>query len=198
MTGRQLRVASSLRLGYAAVLLLFGLAGGLALLLLFISGSAPDPDLLPRPLVLGALYATPGLIAFIGLRGRRPSLLVAAAIALGVGAFLSFSGLTLIFLLPAILLLGSAVQMRAPHTGRPFALSVGVTLLVAALLIAGGWAVVIGLTAERCASVADFEACSSAAITFEGVLVGAACLGLAIAVAILAAIRLEPGTPTNH
>ena len=181
----------AVRLGYAAALLQLVLAAALAILVLLISPDFPDPDAVPRPLVLGALYATPAVIAMIGVRWRRPSLLVAAATALIVGAFLSFSGVTLVFFIPALLMLSAALRMRAPHTGRPFGVSVAVAGLVAVLIIAAGWLVLFALTDDRCVTADGAVSCSSAALTVAGGLAAAACLGLAIGVAVLAVVRRE-------
>lgn len=72
-----------------------------------------QPDFVPRWTVLLVVYSMPGVIAFVGLRARRPWLLVAAALASAIGSILAFSGVTLIFVVPAVLMLAGAVRLAA-------------------------------------------------------------------------------------
>jgi hypothetical protein len=72
-------------------------------------GSEP-PDLISRGLASAVLLGAPGLIGLIGaVTGRRSVLIAAGATCLFQSA-ISFSGVTLIFLVPAIILLRSATD----------------------------------------------------------------------------------------
>jgi len=101
------RYAAITQLVFAAVL------GG------FASLHAEPGSFVPRGTVLLAVFALPGIIGWIGARARRPALVAAAALSSGVGAFVAFSGVTLIFLLPAALFLVSALALVVPRPGDP-------------------------------------------------------------------------------
>jgi hypothetical protein len=66
-------------------------------------------------------YSMPGVIAFVGIRARRPWLLVAAGFASAVGSIVAFSGVTLIFVVPAVLLLAGAIRLAASDARHPTA-----------------------------------------------------------------------------
>ena len=150
---------------------------------LWFATNAPG-DAIPRPLILAALYATPGLIALLATRGGRPALLAAGGVALIPASFLSFAGVTLPFLIPALLMLTGATRLR-DSSGRwrvsPADLLIGA--LVVVLIVGGGWATLIGLTEPGCVATADGEHCSSAFISLRGLLVGAACIAGALTLA---------------
>jgi hypothetical protein len=85
-------------------------------------------DAAPRPLVIAVLFATPGVIALIGVLAERPWLLIAGSLPLFPAAGLSFTGATLVFLLPAALMVVGAMRMisrpevpRRPATRSPAA-----------------------------------------------------------------------------
>jgi hypothetical protein len=62
----------------------------------------------PPGLAIGLLYAVPGVIAALGATGSRRSLLAAAAFASAAGSVVAFSGVTIIFLVPALLFAAAA------------------------------------------------------------------------------------------
>lgn len=89
-----------------------GLAGAAAQLALVVLlgfvGGRPDaypnpPYLVSRSVVLAGLFAVPAIIGAIGAVSGRRSLLAAAAALSTIGSVLSFSGITLLFLVPALL-----------------------------------------------------------------------------------------------
>jgi hypothetical protein len=179
------------------------LTGALADLLLasifgaFLSlATEPTGDAVPRPIVLSVLYAVPGFIGLIGVRARRPWLLVAAALPLLPGSLLSFSGITLVFLVPAALMFIGASHMRREPGGQSNgAWEACAALVVAALVVAAGWAAVIGLTEPGCVAIAGGQTCSSAFVSVRGVLVASACLVAAVAIAAWAARRPQTAGP---
>ena len=166
----------------------------------FLSGiTAPTGDAVPRPLVVFLLYAAPGLVALLGARSQRRSLLVAAALPLVPGSILSFSGVTLIFVLPAILMVAGAAGIARPRVSsgasRIDGAGVGVAVSIAALLVAAGWAMLLGFTRDTCSSGAnDTASCGSALISIEGIAVGLALQLAALALAAWWARRAPPLT----
>lgn len=94
----------------------------LAVMLALVAGRPDEfpnpPQLIPRGVALAALFAVPGIIGAIGaLRGRR-SLLAAAAMLSVIGSVLSFSGVTLLFLAPALIFAAAAGAGGAAATKR--------------------------------------------------------------------------------
>jgi hypothetical protein len=177
--------ANRLGLTGAAIDLVFAL--GLAVLLLL--ATEPVGDAVPRPLVLLALFATPGVIALIGSLANRRSLLVGAALPLIPGAILSWSGVTLVFRVPAFVMLLGAITGAGSRDVRLFEVVLPVAISV--LVLAAAIASLFVLTADECRSLprGAGEACSSSAITVEGVAAGGALLLAALAVAALAAAQ---------
>src|SRR5947207_4818778 len=100
---------------------LFGYLGAenqivLAIALMALVNQLRDPVGPPEPvnrgLALGMIYALPAVVGGLGAwTGRRP-LLAAAALACAVGSVLSFSGVTLLFLIPALLFAVAAASPR--------------------------------------------------------------------------------------
>lgn len=78
-----------------------------------------QPDFVPRWAVVLIVYSMPGVIAFVGIRARRPWLLVAAGLASAIGSILAFSGVTLIFVVPAVLLLAGAIRLAGADARGP-------------------------------------------------------------------------------
>lgn len=94
-----------------------------------LAAGQPTPEPIPRGLALGLLYAAPAAVAFLGILAGRKALLVGAAIADVVGAPLSWTGFTLLFLVPAILFVG--------ETGRiPFSAHASIGSRLRGLLLA--------------------------------------------------------------
>jgi hypothetical protein len=140
-------------------------------------------DVVPRPFVLLALYLAPAAIGWLGLRQGDPALLTAAGVILIPASFLSFTGVTLIFLIPAVLLLTGAQVARRRSPGRGGA-SASLRATVAAILpLAAGWAVLFGFTEPRCFDTATGSGCSSSATSITGIVVGASLLVVALALA---------------
>ena len=81
------------------------------------SVGSSSPDFLPRGLVLLGIFGLPAVVGLLGVRGRRPALLVAAALTAGLGSFIAFSGVSLIFLVPATLFAFGAVKLAGPGDG---------------------------------------------------------------------------------
>lgn len=131
---------------------------GLALLLgvlvsgSFLAGSGPraigPSDGLERGVVLGLLFAVPGIIAALGVRGGRPSLLVAAVVMDMAGVLLSFA--TLVFVIPAGLFVAHAAA-TATMPSR-VAAAVRATILGAAVigLMVGSGIALLTTTESRC------------------------------------------------
>lgn len=90
-----------------------------AVAICFFSLFSRQPDFVPRWAVVLIVYAMPGVIAFIGIGARRPWLLVAAGLASAIGSILAVSGVTLIFVVPAVLMLAGAIRLAAAGSGRP-------------------------------------------------------------------------------
>jgi hypothetical protein len=114
------------------------------------AGGFAEPDFVPRPIVLFAAYALPGVIGLIGIDRRRPALLLAAAGASAIGAFVAFSGVTLIFLVPATLMAAGSMGLSdGAGSRRSVAVEAGRALLVLLLLVGAGASAIL-ITDERC------------------------------------------------
>jgi hypothetical protein len=117
--------------------------------------SQSSPDFLPRGQVLLAIYALPGIVGLLGVTQRRPALLLAAAAASAVGSVLAFSGVTLIFLVPAVLFLVGAVRLASTESGSPgrgvagVLAGAGIAATLIALMIGAGASAFL-VTDERC------------------------------------------------
>ncbi len=176
--------------GALADLLLAGLLG------VFLSAvTEPTGDAVPRPIVLAVVFAVPGIIGLIGVRARRPWVLVAAALPLVPASLVAYY-VTLVFLVPAALMfIGASDMRREPGGEGNGAWEAIAALVVAALVVLAGWAVVIGLTEPGCVTIAGGQTCSSAFVSVRGVLVAATCLVAAVAIAAWAARRAQTAGP---
>jgi hypothetical protein len=133
----------------AAIQVIFGaFLGGVGSL-------AFEPGFVPRGGILFLLFALPGMVGLIGVTQRRSTLVLAAALSCFVGAFLAFSGVTLILLIPAALFLVSAGGLAVRW--RPWsaaALLGGVGRLAAAavvvMLLVGAGAAALTVTDAGC------------------------------------------------
>lgn len=126
-----------------------------AVLLGTVASMAPEPGFLPRGVVLFVGFAMPAVVGALGVARRRPALLGAAGLTSFVGAFVAFSGVTLIFLFPAVLFVYGAVRLQVSHSaarGTSFAGGIlrgaAAVAIIAMLLGAGASALVI--TDEGC------------------------------------------------
>jgi hypothetical protein len=95
------------------------------------------PEPIPRGLALGVLYALPTLIGALGAIGTRRAVLAAAAVVSTVGSVLAFSGVTLVFLAPALIFAAAAgagpstsIRPRRPIWLTALVLAVGVPTVV--------------------------------------------------------------------
>jgi hypothetical protein len=95
------------RLGIAAVIVDSALAAAFGL---FVAMNAPSPplDVIPRAPVLAAILMTPALVGAIGALTRSPVVLLAAGVACFMKSLIAFSGISLVFLLPAVLYVRAA------------------------------------------------------------------------------------------
>jgi len=124
-------------------------------LLAVVASFGAEPGFVPRGVVLFVIFAIPGLVGWLGVERRRPGLLVAAGVTSFVGAFIAFSGVTLIFLIPALLLLAGAVrvQLTDPPTGRVAilpALGRAVSAFAIVVMLVGAGASALLLTDNAC------------------------------------------------
>jgi hypothetical protein len=161
---------------------------------LLFAATGPSADIVPRPLFLGLLYATPGVIGLLGVLSNRAWLLVAGALPLIPGVFLSFTGITLIFLLPAALMLLGAATIQPPPGEHRIGLLTGIAaLLIAGLIVTAGWVALFGMSVSACRSLPGGETCGDRMISGSGLLVALACLGVALAIAVIGAGMLGKG-----
>jgi hypothetical protein len=117
--------------------------------------SSGDPDFVPRWAVLFAWYVLPGVIGLIGVQARRPWLLLTAGVTTAIGASIAMSGVTLIFLVPAILFLFGAAQVARSARdggGRDWTGGLAQAGLAAAIavLVVGAGAALIANTDSAC------------------------------------------------
>jgi hypothetical protein len=122
------------------------------------SGFEPSP---PAPLRLAVplLLAAPGVLALVAAATDRRTVAVAAAILCFPQALLSFSGVTLVFLIPAFAILRSVgAGDTTPSDGEPAAsarrrtigLREGATGAAIVVLVVGAWVAILGLTETVC------------------------------------------------
>jgi hypothetical protein len=134
--------AAAIIAGYALFIaaLLAGLVGDLG------SDGFGPPETVPRPILLGALLLLPAAVAVIGAVRRSPPILIAAGVLCLAQSFISFAGVSLPFLVPALLLLGLGAS-RSPTDPARRAMVGG--LLVVALGIAA-WVAPFAMTETSC------------------------------------------------
>ena len=138
------QLAGGVQITFAALL------GGVSAL-----AGGDSPEFLSRGVVLFVVYALPGVVGLLGVAGRRPALLLAAGAASTVGSVLAFSGVTLIFLVPAILFFYGAVRLAsvapAAGSGSAFGILAGSVLAaVLTVLMIGAGASALLVTDEQC------------------------------------------------
>jgi hypothetical protein len=137
---RERRGAFVARLGALTQIIFATLIGGVSAL-----AGDRSPDFVPRPLLLAGLFALPGVVGLLGIRRERAGVVIAAAGASATGAFIAFSGVTLIFLAPAALMaIGSARLAGGRLAGpRDIALRLARAVLATALMLAAGWSALL-------------------------------------------------------
>jgi hypothetical protein len=146
----QERAAFAGRLAGAVQIIFAGLIGGASAL-----AGGGSPEFPPRSLVLLVVFAMPGIIGLLGVAQRRPSLLLAAGAAATVGSVIAFSGITLIFLVPAILFFVGAFRIASHGAGAaPRSLggalaATGIAIALVVLMIGAGASALL-VTDERC------------------------------------------------
>ncbi|HEX7948947.1 MAG TPA: hypothetical protein VF494_01255 [Candidatus Limnocylindrales bacterium] len=159
----------------------------LALTALLLRVTQESLDAIPRPFALLALYATPGIVGALGVRGGRRSLLLAAGIVLVPGSLLSFTGVTLIFALPLALFWAAAVTMGPPDP-RPSRAGELAELIVAAGLMLGAGLALFATSWSGCTDTGSI--CGSGFLSWQGVGLE---LGLLLAAIAVAARRASRG-----
>lgn len=113
MVARRVRTLGLLATGMAALC-------GVSLALLTASNqTAGLPAEVPWPIVFGALLISPALIGGLGAVSGRRSLLLAAGMLCLVESVLSFSGVTLIFLVPVLVFLRAAALTSTSAPREP-------------------------------------------------------------------------------
>jgi hypothetical protein len=173
--------------GAAVQLILAAVLGGIA------SGDSAfpnPPEVVPRGLAIGLLYAVPGVVAALGAIGGRRSVLAAAAFASAIGSVVAFSGVTVIFLVPALLFAAAAGagQTRSAtgsasrwHFGRLVAFPVlAVPIVVLAVLTLGIFVVPAIVLLVLAIEIARGAAPTSVGNQLAGLGIGAVVGGLVI------------------
>ena len=135
----------------------YGLIGaltdiGAAIVLAVLLAIATDwtGDAAPRPIVVAALYATPGVIALLGVIAQRPWLLLAGGLPLLPAAGLAASGATFVFLVPAVLMILGASRMLAKPDACRLTVANGVAAaVITTLILIAGYAVLIASDCVR-------------------------------------------------
>ena len=112
------------------------------------TGELGPSDHLERGIVLGLLYAVPGIIAALGVRGGRASLLIAAVVMDMAGVVLSFA--TLVFVVPAGLFVAHAAATATMPTRIGDALRTAVLGMAVIGLVVGAGAALLTTTESRC------------------------------------------------
>ena len=115
--------ANRRRLGFVLAAMIGGLAITIAALPLIQasgwSGSLDGPAIVPRPFVIATLLGLPaGLAAIAALRESRPMFIAAGVVCL-LQSVVAFSGVTLGFVIPGILLVAVGLERLPTTSARP-------------------------------------------------------------------------------
>lgn len=138
-------------LAAAAIILGYGLFVAVLPLVLYEDAWRP-PWWIYRPVTLFGLFAVPAAVGAIGaVRGVRPLLIAAGVICL-LQAFIAFSGVTVGFVVPGIVLLLLGAGEKRPDDAPPRRATMFAGIAVVALTI-GAWVSFLGLTEPRCYQV---------------------------------------------
>lgn len=115
----------------------------------FLGGNEPRPPWwAQRAVMLFILLSMPGALGTIGVVRRSPSTIGAAAIVCLCQSFVAFSGVTMGFVIPAILLFAGATRLQAE---RPLHVEAsGGAGLTAMILVFAAWTSMIAITEPRC------------------------------------------------
>ena len=189
--------------------------------------SSGDPDFVPRWAVLFLWYALPGVIGLMGVQARRPWLLLAAGVSAVIGAGIAMSGITFIFLVPAILFLFGAAQVARSARDRGGRGWIGglaqasLAAAIAVLVVGAGAALILNTDAAcwteyRTAAGVRIElmpfttdglqvpdgatsvSCSTGLITARGVGLAGLLGGAALGLAVIGARRPRPGSSESE
>ncbi len=137
------------RLGLFAAVLIVAFGLFVAVLPLLLYDDPRSPWWAYRPVALFALFSVPAAIAVIGTIWRRPSLLVTAGVICLAQAYVSFSLVTVGFLVPAILLVVLGVGGHGPDT-KPEPRRAHVAAVAVIALTVAAWVATLGMTEEVC------------------------------------------------
>ena len=184
MVARSTRPGGLLAAGIAA-------ACALGLGLVAAANQSPGPPAaVPWPVVFGALLVAPAVIGALGAVSGRRSLLVAAGVLCLVQSVIAFSGVTLVFLVPAVLFLRAAVAPAPtpapPRPAKPVQVGrwgalVALAIPVALLLVLNvGIFGIVGLVALAALAPA-FRRRAAPRLNVADLLIGIAVVGLVIA-----------------
>jgi hypothetical protein len=97
------------------------------------------PEVALRAAAISGLVAAPGILVVLA-RADRPSLLVTAGVALLPVSMISFAGLALPVLIPAVVLLVAGARRSDARPDRPCAPTAVTTLVVLTLVVVAGLA----------------------------------------------------------
>jgi len=130
------------RLAGTVQIVFSGLLGGLATVL------GNEPDFVPRGLILFLAFGVPGLVGIVGAERRQRALLIAAAVTSFLGSFVAFSGVSLIFLVPAMLFAAGAAAIRGVPSGEgptvgTRLVEIGAAVTIVVLLVTAGLAALL-------------------------------------------------------
>lgn len=141
--------AAPRRGGIFAAVMIVAYGGFVAVLPLVLYHEPRPPWAIDRPVALFILFSVPGAFALIGAMTRRRSLLVAAGVVCLLQSYVSFSLVTLGFMVPAIRLLTLGGGERWPAAVSETRRSLTVAIVVVGLTL-GAWLATLGLTEEVC------------------------------------------------
>lgn len=141
--------ANPRRLAILAVLVIVAYGLFVAALPLFLYDETQPPWVAFRPVALFVLFAIPAAIGLVGAATRRRSLFVAAGVICLLQSYLSFSLVTLGFMVPALILLTLGGSDRWPNAARETRRSVIASIVVVGLTL-GAWAATLAFTEDVC------------------------------------------------
>ena len=122
-----------------------------ALLQLVLYDEPRPPWWVDRPVALFGLLSLPAVVATIGaIRGTRPLVVVAGVLCL-LQSFIALSGITLGFIVPALMFLALGTAERWPAAARPRRTTLAAAVAVVVMAV-GAWTSLLGLTGPRCYS----------------------------------------------
>jgi hypothetical protein len=168
------------------------------------------PDPVPTPLATVVLLALPGLIGWIGALTSRRSVVVAAGVLCLFQSVIAFSGVTIVYLVPAIAFLRASTVSSQPSGRRPIrplrllvAIVIAIPIALVLVLNVGilavlALALVAGLATSRgqrqmAMDVSGIEAARGLVIVLTAIGAWAAVLGLTEATCWIARTATDGG-----